>query len=629
MESEHASRRDRALPQHEAFNLASLNLAEADSTDFVWETLEQPSMAYFSGKIAGTCTLEYYVSQAGNTRPIINYPSDAEPKKVTMLTILDRLRRLETGLDAENPNDLYGHLYHFFIEDPEHESYPHYGIDTQIADLLKVLGSASYGWIDFSDPRHQVLGKFVNSKDNSIRHRFFHQLVLSVELYLRIHSPTIYSQADRNKVLTQLPLKIAWDLAVAQRWLENVLILKTTSEESSPKKSTFTFDLRTKNRQKDALQDFMDVMKWPNKLEVERVLLENDHRVKPIEDRSSDAWSWFSGVILPGPTLPWLLINSLIDCDPRSSYNLNFLTHMTPSSGFQYLSNTYWSSRCIVGKVLGAARGVNETAGWIGPCLYSTDLNRVECVRVRQLPALDSRPLPEDVASMNVRTSPLGPLDDAYPVNDYELITPDMDDITDVIRIQKLGFLPLKEQPAASKGSHSDKNRPLVWDAAIIFACEGETCPMRLRYDVSFITAFPCHEGPHVLFYDYAYRAIKVDQGLHNIHNWADRNRPRSESLPTAIPAPSGPSQPHPHAPQDACSAASILDEVLVIESLGVSDNEVFARAWCAHWGVSAIVANVKETCMACAVREAYAACVSVVILTECGKFGEVEEALG
>lgn len=61
------------------------------------------------------------------------------------------------------------------------------------------------------------------------------------------------------------------------------------------------------------------------------------------------------------------------------------------------------------------------------------------------------------------------------------------------------------------------------------------------------------------------------------------------------------------------------VTNVLVVEALGVSDNEVFARAWCAHHGHSAIVANIKETCMACAIREAYAACVSVVILTEGG----------
>jgi hypothetical protein len=67
---------------------------------------------------------------------------------------------------------------------------------------------------------------------------------------------------------------------------------------------------------------------------------------------------------------------------------------------------------------------------------------------------------------------------------------------------------------------------------------------------------------------------------------------------------------------------------VLVVEALGVSDNEVFARAWCAHHGHSAIVANVKETCMACAIREAYAACVSVVILTEGGKGRENDEGI-
>lgn len=68
--------------------------------------------------------------------------------------------------------------------------------------------------------------------------------------------------------------------------------------------------------------------------------------------------------------------------------------------------------------------------------------------------------------------------------------------------------------------------------------------------------------------------------------------------------------------------------KVLAIEALGVSDNEVFARAWCAHHGHSAIIANVKETCMACAIREAYAACISVVIFTEGGKDTEKDDGI-
>ena len=77
-----------------------------------------------------------------------------------------------------------------------------------------------------------------------------------------------------------------------------------------------------------------------------------------------------------------------------------------------------------------------------------------------------------------------------------------------------------------------------------------------------------------------------------------------------------------------AKDAHTQVSKVLVIEALGVSDNEVFARAWCADHGHSAIVANVRETCMACAIREAYAACVSVVIFTEGGKETEKDEGI-
>ena len=57
------------------------------------------------------------------------------------------------------------------------------------------------------------------------------------------------------------------------------------------------------------------------------------------------------------------------------------------------------------------------------------------------------------------------------------------------------------------------------------------------------------------------------------------------------------------------------VEEVLIIEAFGVCDNEVFSRAWCSYWGLAAIVADVDKTCIACAVREAYAATIKVVIL--------------
>jgi hypothetical protein len=127
-----------------------------------------------------------------------------------------------------------------------------------------------------------------------------------------------------------------------------------------------------------------------------------------------------------------------------------------------------------------------------------------------------------------------------------------------------------------------------------------------------------------VLFYDFKYKAIKIDQGLVDLHDWGRKSgrksRPSSSrSSPSKKALTFNTSNEH---------ASLQVDDVLAIEALGVSDNEVFARAWCAHHGHSAIVANIKETCMACAIREAYAACVSVVIFTEGGKETEKDEGV-
>jgi hypothetical protein len=385
---------------------------------------------------------------------------------------------------------LYRYLYNTLIEDPERydEDRRHIRIDQQITDLITVLSNPQ--WIDFSQPRNQVVAKFFDAPDQRKKQDFFHQLLLSVELYLRIHSKH-HSEKSKRKLIMQLPPVITWDLAVAQRWLENMEITKT---RTSSTQSTFSFELRSKTRQIEALRIFAATLKWPNMDEIEYILDERDPNEKAVEDRSADAMSWFSGIILPGRTLPWLIMNSLIDCDQDTGDALKYLTHMHQSSGFQYRANTYWSSQCIVGKVLGAARGVKQIAGWIGPCIYTPELKRTECVKVRQLESPDPVLVPVDVESMDDRTNPLGTIEDSYPIDDYDIPMPDTEDVTDLIRMEKLRFVPIKERP---EGARNASGPPLVFDAAISFACGGQSWPMKLRYDVSFINAFPCHQGPH------------------------------------------------------------------------------------------------------------------------------------
>ncbi|KAF2840357.1 hypothetical protein M501DRAFT_932306, partial [Patellaria atrata CBS 101060] len=628
MDSEHNARSDRAICRHEAFAEISLTVTGPADNAFPWVSLEQPCMAYAFGRSPGTTTLNYRVSKFGTLKPLVQVGSKVKPRKIKLLLIMERLSQLEQGLEEDDPDKLYEYLYTYLISDPDEDTEPHYGMELQIIDLITVLSHSE--WVDYSSRRNQVLAKFFNSPKSDVRHRFYHQLLLSCELYLRIHCSEHEEKAKRQ-ILKSLPPKIAWDLAVAQRWLENISISKrlTSSNESE-----YSFNYVRKRVQKEALAIFAETLKWPNMAEIEDVLEEKDSKKKPLEGRSNDAMSWFTGVILPGPTLPWVLMNTLIDCDKDTGPLLKYLTHIYPSSGFQYRATTYWSYRCIVGKVLGASRGVNQVAGWIGPCNYTPDLKRTECVHIRQSSPPEYNITTTDIDTMGSRSHPLGPDALEYPAEDYELLIPDTEDVTDVIRVEKLSFQPSREQPETRMGPDG----PMTFDAAVIFACGGESWPMRLRYDVDFIAAYPCHQGPHVLFYDYAYKAIKVDEGLVDIHDWGPHPRshpstPRSRSYshPTSRHSPASSSL-HSRSNSQALTtqagppsstASSHIERVLAIEALGVSDNEVFARAWCAHWGLSAVVANIKDTCMACAIREAYAACVSVVILTEGGRKGE------
>lgn len=126
-----------------------------------------------------------------------------------------------------------------------------------------------------------------------------------------------------------------------------------------------------------------------------------------------------------------------------------------------------------------------------------------------------------------------------------------------------------------------------------------------------------------VLYHSYKYKPIKIDDGLVDIHDWG-RQSGRTSRPNSSRSSPGKKSTALVKVSNEVAHAQ--VTKVLAIEALGVSDNEVFARAWCAHHGHSAIIANIKETCMACAIREAYAACVSVVIFTEGGKDTEKDE---
>ena len=477
--------------------------------------------------------------------------------------------------------------------------------------------------------------------------------------------------------------------------------------------------------------------------EVNITLCEDDAPDDVLEDRSTACMAWFTGLILPGSSMPFILMNALTDCDPDTPSSFHELPCTTPNVGFQYRGHTYWSWDCIVGSVLGAAKGVSQIAGWLGPCISSPDLDRAELVYINQRKPPASCMImlsAADVRNMQAASDPLGPnsngMGKSYQTTDYDLIIPDSSVQTDTIRIERLNFnpaapplpgspdsvqqsvtdtmleevfSPLPPSSAAPPASTAPAPVPggaglglghpnvpgsavdgslatsalapqeqpsttkiATFNASITFAIRHRSWKVYLKYNTPFIAAYPCSGGPHVLYNKYYYRSIKVDN-LVEIENWGPRTAPSPSVDSSSVSQRqhrrrrrNGSRHPNQQQSDDGETDSSIsdsasddsldddgdrsesvssngaergddahlmlcnhLDEVLVVEAFGVHDNEVFARAWCSFWGVSAIMADLRKTCLACCVREAYAVGVSVVVLVDglvgARKMGEEE----
>ncbi|KAI1135304.1 hypothetical protein F5Y05DRAFT_178468 [Hypoxylon sp. FL0543] len=580
--------------QHNAMTqLTTLRIRGSGPPNYPWETLEQPSLAFGYGARPGTITLNYWVGLFSAFPPVINLRDPGiVPRDVDLAQIFQRLQDLEGGLEDDNDELLY-RLYKRFLRDPDKIFSPHKTMERQITDLVMCLSSPD--WIDFSNPKNQVVTKFIydtGPENQQQYHKFFYQLVLSLELELRINS-RLHTDWAKERLMEQIPPKIQWNLALARRWKDFVRV-----EDFGETPESIRLRYRLRKRQVKMLKRFAQMMKWPNLAETLDELKQRDAEgaLLPV---SSHAMAFFSGLVLPGPTFPFLIMNSLIDIDPdKATDKLALLTHLHPHCGFQYRNSyTYWTSTCIVGKVL--APTCLEVAGWVGPARPTIDLARSQIARIRSRKPRQRIRTPEDVTSMSDRSDPLGPPSQVYPVKDYELLAPDTDDIVDTIRIEQVNFkaLPDKQQSTG----------PKWYDASIQFAIDAVSWPLHLTYDVSFINAWPCSDGPHPLFFDYVYSTRRVD----DIVNVLDWGKPSSKARsPRSTPV--GGSK-----PARLIVEGDDTERVLVIEAFGNSDNEVLARAWCSHWGLSAIVADIGKTCMACAIREAYAATLTVVILVE------------
>ncbi|RYO74078.1 hypothetical protein DL766_003137 [Monosporascus sp. MC13-8B] len=624
---------DDAAKLHDAMaQLMTVRIQGSSTPVYPWETLEQPSFATGFGRRPGTISLNRWVGYSSALPASIPLRDpDVARRVVDLAQIFDRLKDLEAGLQEDDGEHMY-RLYKWFLKDRDRLMSPHRSMEKQITDLVMALSSAD--WIDFTSPRNQVVTKFIydTSEANHEQYlKFFYQLLLSLELELRINS-NLHDAWAKERLMSQIPPRIQWNLALARRWRHNVRVEYWGSTADQVR---LRFKLR--KRQTKVLKRFAQMMKWPN-LDATLDALKKRDAQGTSATVSSHAMAFFSGLVLPGPTFPFLIMNALIDIDPdKATDDLALLTHLHPNCGFQYKNSyTYWTSTCIVGKVL--APTCLEVAGWVGPALPTLSLKGSQIARIRARRPRQRITL-EDVTSMSERSDPLGPPAELYPVKEYTLLTPPDADYEYLtadasVRIEQVNLHALPDHhsgrspPPPTPGTHAGGTR--VFDASVQFAIDGASWPLNLNYDVSFVSAWPCSDGPHPLFFDYVYTTVTADEVV-GVRDWG---RPRrgggfgsfvsdstgftpvgsSSRQPTAAQQQQQPPQKRDGADDEDDDD---VERVLVIEAFGPPDNEVLARAWCAHWGLSAVAADLGKTCMACAIREAYAATLTVVILVD------------
>jgi len=73
--------------------------------------------------------------------------------------------------------------------------------------------------------------------------------------------------------------------------------------------------------------------------------------------------SYISGLMLPGEGICHFLMAALLENDPEAMAKLGSMANLC--GGFVYSGKSFWSTSCIVGRVLAAGKGSAECMGWI------------------------------------------------------------------------------------------------------------------------------------------------------------------------------------------------------------------------------------------------------------------------
>jgi len=235
--------------------------------------------------------------------------------------------------------------------------------------------------------------------------------------------------------------------------------------------------------------------------------------------------SYVSGLMLPGEGTYHFLMATLLENDKEAMARLGSMANLC--GGFVYMDKSFWSTACIVGRVLAAGKGAAECMGWISSDVTPEGLGEgwvnVEAQEVHaDAIATGTRARLWGKAAIEKESSVLGdadpssvlPADFIVPFeNTYKERPPERIDIEfrslnlqappndSVLTTPTEEAAPTPYSTLSSKtGGPEIRTYPasITFSVATDFEYEGTEHTYQLHNDVYFVTAHPCVPSQHV-----------------------------------------------------------------------------------------------------------------------------------
>ena len=225
--------------------------------------------------------------------------------------------------------------------------------------------------------------------------------------------------------------------------------------------------------------------------------------------------SYLTGLILPGEGLSHLLMSTLLENDEIAVARLGGDPNLY--GGFVYSGQSFWSTACIIGRVLAAGKGASECMGWLSsPIQPKGVVEGWVSVDVELEPRSDGEEGPHAARiwkkSIVERESHVLGDGDARTIlpGDFTLPPPDVPDPVNLeVNLESLDLFtgldsaessPINEDGPGVETTERPKIR--TYSAMLQFTVKPSDEPTKsmnfaLTYDVQFVTAHPCVPSRH------------------------------------------------------------------------------------------------------------------------------------